>query len=71
MRFDDLMMTIDTEQKMTVCLLESNLSDVKYKISGNHESILGMLSDSFMKKLVASISAHDTNVMWVWLEDKE
>ena len=71
MRFDDLMMTIDKEQKMTVCILESNLTDVKYKISGNNESILEMLSDSFMKKLVGSISARDTNVIWVWLEDKE
>ena len=39
MKLDDLMLSVDDEQEMTVCILASNRTDVLHKISGDCGSI--------------------------------
>ena len=68
MKLDDLMLSVDDEQEMTVCILASNRTDVLHKISGDCGSIRKMIKTDLENADIASIVSRDKNIIWVWLE---
>ena len=66
MTFEELMVKIDEEQHIVVCIGENS----EFKIEGDQVSISRMLSDDVNGYEVDCISARLDRAIWVWLKER-
>ena len=67
MRFNDLLVSVDGEQKMSVCVLDNNKAETKLRISGDAESIFATTKTSLHNASVDTIAARENETLWVWI----
>lgn len=67
MTLEELMVKIDEEQNMVVCIGDNN----EYRIEGDQVSISRMISDAINGYEVDCISARADKAIWVWLKEND
>lgn len=67
MTFEELMVKIDVEQRMVVCIGING----EYRIEGNHPSISRMLGDDINGYEVECIATRTEKAIWVWLKENK
>ena len=65
MTFEQLMMKIDVEQKMTVCLGVNG----EFRVEGDQVSLRRMLVDKIKGYEVECIATRSDRCIWAWLKE--